>query len=165
VLKKSSIFLIPSLWENCPYSCLEAMTAGRAIVSSDCGGMPELVEHERTGLLAKNGDPASFTAALQRMIEDDSLRARCGQNARAEVEKRLTDVAIAKRSVEVYQGWLDGSPVAAETSKARVQRTQSQAAAEDAALRRRIAELEAELASSKRASGGMLAGLKRLFGG
>ena len=166
VLKKSSIFLIPSLWENCPYSCLEAMTAGRAIVSSDCGGMPELVEHERTGLLAKNGDPASFTAALERMIEDDSLRARCGQNARAEVEKRLTDVAIARRSVEVYQGYCDGASVAAEASAARVHRMQSQAAAEDAAaLRRRIAQLEAELAASKRAGGGMLAGLKRLFGG
>ena len=72
-LKAASIFLIPSLWENCPYSCIEAMTAGRAIVSSDCGGMPELIEDHRTGLLAKNGDPDSFVKALREMIEDDSL--------------------------------------------------------------------------------------------
>lgn len=164
VLKQSSIFLIPSLWENCPYSCLEAMTAGRAIVSSDCGGMPELVEHERTGLLAKNGDPASFVAALERMIEDDALRARCGQNARAEVEQRLTDVAIARRSVEVYQGWRNGEPLATESAADRVQRAQATSASHDvASLRRRIAELEAELLRSKRP--GVLSGLKRLFGG
>ncbi len=163
VLKKSSIFLIPSLWENCPYSCLEAMTAGRAIVSSDCGGMPELVEHERTGLLAKNGDPASFVAALQRMIEDDGLRARCGQNARAEVEKRLTDVAIGKRSVDVYQGYLNGKAVATDPSAVRIERLSAKGHREDAeALRQRIAQLEQELAAARSQQGrGLFA---RLFG-
>jgi glycogen(starch) synthase len=163
VLKKSSIFLIPSLWENCPYSCLEAMTAGRAIVSSDCGGMPELVEHERTGLLAKNGDPASFIAALQRMIEDDGLRARCGQNARAEVEKRLTDVAIGKRSIDVYQGHLNGKAVATDPSAVRIERLSAKGHREDAdALRQRIAQLEQELAAARAQQGrGLFA---RLFG-
>jgi len=163
VLKKSSIFLIPSLWENCPYSCLEAMTAGRAIVSSDCGGMPELVEHERTGLLAKNGDPASFVAALQRMIEDDGLRARCGQNARAEVEKRLTDVAIGKRSVDVYQSFLDGKAVAVDPSAMRLERSKAKGHRDDAdALRQRVAQLEQELAAARSQQGrGLFA---RLFG-
>jgi glycogen(starch) synthase len=140
-LKASSIFLIPSLWENCPYSCLEAMTAGRAIVSSDCGGMPELIEHERTGLLATNGDPAAFVAALQRMIEDDGLRARCGAAARAEVEKRLTDVAIARRSVEVYQAFLDGRPAPAAVAPAPA----AQPPRELADLRQRLAKAESEM--------------------
>jgi glycogen(starch) synthase len=148
-LKASSIFLIPSLWENCPYSCLEAMTAGRAIVSSDCGGMPELIEHERTGLLAKNGDPAAFVAALQRMIEDDGLRARCGAAARAEVEKRLTDVAIAKRSVDVYQAFLDGEPKAV-LSRAAVAPAPTPAPYREAAdLRQRLAAAEAALSKSR----------------
>lgn len=144
-LKQSSIFLIPSLWENCPYSCLEAMTAGRAIVSSDCGGMPELIEHERTGLLARNGDPASFVQALERMIEDDGLRARCGAAARAEVEKRLTDVAIARRSVEVYQSFLDDSPIV----PARATPSTVAAPQEIANLRAQVAKLTAELEASR----------------
>lgn len=135
-LKASSIFLIPSLWENCPYSCLEAMTAARAIVSSDCGGMPELIEDGRTGVLAKNGDPASFVSALTRMIEDRQLRERCGAAARAEVEKRLTDVAIAQRSVDVYRAHLDG--VAASQG------------GEIAALRAQVAKLTADLEEHKR---------------
>lgn len=148
-LKASSIFLIPSLWENCPYSCLEAMTAGRAIVSSDCGGMPELIEHERTGLLARNGDPESFVQALRRMIEDDGLRARCGAAARAEVEKRLTDTAIAGRSVEVYRACLAGQPPVPERAPRPAAPTavEQQALAE---LRAKVARLEAELAEARR---------------
>jgi glycosyltransferase involved in cell wall biosynthesis len=165
LLKQSSIFLIPSLWENCPYSCIEAMTAGRAIVSSDCGGMPELIEHERTGLLANNGDPASFIQALQRMIEDDPLRQRCGEAARQEVEKRLTDVAIAQRSVDLYQGILDGRPMATESSGQRLQRTEQASRQKDPemdALRHRIAQLEQQLSA---VPGGVLQRFKKLFNG
>jgi len=152
VLKKSSIFLIPSLWENCPYSCLEAMTAGRAIVSSDCGGMPELVQDHQTGLLARNNDPASFVAALQEMIEDGKLRERCGSAARAEVEKRLTDVVIAKRSVDVYQGFLDQRPVAIAPSVRPVASPKDSqvVAPELSELRQRLARLNADLEASRR---------------
>jgi glycogen(starch) synthase len=106
-LKASTVFLLPSLWENCPYSCLEAMAAGRAIVASDCGGLPELVEHERTGLLARSGDPAAFVTALERMLSDERLRDRCGAAARSAIESRFTDVAIAARSVDVYRASLE----------------------------------------------------------
>lgn len=149
-LKKSSIFLIPSLWENCPYSCLEAMTAGRAIVSSDCGGMPEIVEDRRTGLLARNGDPASFVRALQEMIEDDGLRERCGTAARAEVEARLTDVAIARRSVDVYQAWLAGKPLPAPVPRT-LDATTSSSAAEVAELRHRLAKATNDAAAARAA--------------
>ncbi len=106
VLKTIDIFLIPSLWENCPYSCIEAMTAGRAIVSSDCGGMPELIQHGENGLLARNGDAQSYVPALAELIEDAELRARLGEAARRTVTTRLTDVAIAERAVALYHAHL-----------------------------------------------------------
>lgn len=170
VLKRASVFLIPSLWENCPYSCLEAMTAGRAIVSSDCGGMPELIADRRTGLLARNGDPASFVRALREMIEDDGLRARCGAAARAEVEARLTDVAIGERSVELYRSVLAGRPPA----PVRVARPEVvRESPETAELRSRVARLDAELATARRreselkaqVDSGVLGALRRLLGG
>ncbi len=104
VLKKSDIFLIPSLWENCPYSCIEAMTASRAIVSSDCGGMPELIQDGVNGLLAENDNAQAFITALERVIEDEALRERLGSAARQTVENRLTDVGIAQKALDVYQG-------------------------------------------------------------
>lgn len=106
MLKFADIFMIPSLWENCPYSCIEAMTAGRAIVSSDCGGMPELIEDRSNGLLALNDDAEAFVRALSEMIEDADLRDRCGAAARQFVEQRLTDVKIADLAVRTYSAAL-----------------------------------------------------------
>ena len=154
-LKAASIFLIPSLWENCPYSCIEAMTAGRAIVSSDCGGMPELIEDRRTGLVAKNGDPDSFVQALKEMIEDDQLAERCGAAARAEVVKRLTDVHIGQQSIDIYQGFLDGEAPPTESQADRVARAAAAAnvsLAEVSEMRQRISKLTGELDLAKRSA-------------
>jgi glycogen(starch) synthase len=106
LLRRADIFLLPSLWENCPYSCIEAMAAGRAIVSSDCGGMPELIAHRENGLLANSGHASSFVQRLEELIEAKDLRERFGAAARATVEQRLTDVAIAQRTVDVYRAAL-----------------------------------------------------------
>jgi glycogen(starch) synthase len=99
---QTDIFLLPSLWENCPYSCLEAMAAGRAIVSSDQGGMPELIRDGQNGLLARCGDPASYIACLERLIENGLLRERLGTAARRTIERSHTDVHIAQLSTEYY---------------------------------------------------------------
>lgn len=103
LLRHADIFLLPSLWENCPYSCLEAMAAGLAVVSSDQGGMPELVEDGVTGLLARSGDAASYVAQLERVIEDRVLRERLGAAARQRIEASFTDVHIAAQSVALYR--------------------------------------------------------------
>lgn len=100
---QSDIFLLPSLWENCPYSCLEAMAAGRAIVSTDQGGMPELIHDGVNGLLARSGDAASYIAQLERLIGDASLRARLGAAARGTIETAHADTFIAARSIASYQ--------------------------------------------------------------
>ena len=102
-LRAADIFLFPSLWENCPYSCLEAMAAGRAIVCSDAGGLPELIRHRENGLLARSEQPAAFISALEALIGDAALRARLGAAARRTVEQSFADTAIARQSLAVYQ--------------------------------------------------------------
>jgi len=101
-LRQTDIFFLPSLWENCPYACLEAMAAGRAIISSDQGGMPELIRDGENGLLARNAEPASYVAALERLIEDGALRERLGRAARRSIEASYTDLHIARRSADYY---------------------------------------------------------------
>ena len=98
------IYLLPSIWENCPYSCLEAMASGRAIVCSDQGGMPELIDDGINGLLAQSGVASSYAAQLVRVIEDRDLRKRLGTEARRSVEENFTDRRIAQLSVEAYIG-------------------------------------------------------------
>jgi len=98
----ADIFFLPSLWESCPYSCLEAMAAGCAVVSSDQGGMPDLIHEGENGLLARNGDPTSYISRLEQVIEDSVLRERLGKAARRTIEESLTDVHIARVSTEYY---------------------------------------------------------------
>jgi glycosyltransferase involved in cell wall biosynthesis len=107
-LKESDVYFIPSLWENCPYSCLEAMAAGRAIVASDAGGLPELVRHGETGLVAKSEDSASFAARIMELLEDPELRSRLGRAARASVEKSYSHVAIGRLTVAAYESAMNG---------------------------------------------------------
>ena len=103
LVKQSDIFLLPSLWENCPYSCVEAMAAGRPIVSSDCGGMPELIADRATGLLARSGEAEPFAQGIEELVEASDLRERLGAAARRVVEERLTDTGVASRLAEIYR--------------------------------------------------------------
>lgn len=100
------ICLLPSLWENCPYACLEAMAAGRTIVASAQGGMPELIEHGLNGMLAETGSPESFAGLLSSLIEDRGLRQRLGAAARQSVEQHFTDVEMAAQTEKCYRAVL-----------------------------------------------------------
>lgn len=108
-VRTSDIFLLPSLWENCPYSCLEAMAAGRAIVASGQGGVPELIEHGKNGLLAKPEDPESFVQQLRLLIEDGDLRRRLGDAARRSVQQKFTDDRMARVSSDLYRSVIESS--------------------------------------------------------
>lgn len=110
-LKQTDIFLLASIWENAPYSLLEAMSAGRAIVASDCGGIPEMLRHEVDGLVARTGDPTSFRRALERLLDAESLRQRFGRSARQRVESRYTAEHVAHESLDFY-AWALRAPVA-----------------------------------------------------
>ncbi len=109
-LRQTDIFLIPSTWENCPYSCLEAMAAGRAIMSSDAGGLPELIRDGETGVLAKSEESAGFIEGLTRLIEDPDFRHKLGSNARQAIEDSYTDVHIAKVTADYYRECYHGGP-------------------------------------------------------
>lgn len=70
------IFVLTSRWEGFPVALLEAMAAGKAVVSTEVGGIGEMIEHGRSGLLSPSGDDERVAAALLRLIEEPALRAR-----------------------------------------------------------------------------------------
>jgi len=102
-LRQTDVFVIPSLWENCPYACLEAMAAARAIVASDAGGLPELIRDGDNGLVVKVEDVAGFCVAIERLLEDPALRERLGRAARRAVEASYTAGKIAAKSAAFYE--------------------------------------------------------------
>jgi len=73
--------LVPSIWyEAFPRTIVEAYAAGVPVVASRIGALPEVVEDGVTGLLAEPGDPASWAAAVERLL-DDKLTERLGEGA------------------------------------------------------------------------------------
>ena len=103
------VFLLPSLWENCPYSCLEAMAAGKPIVSSDQGGMRELILDDENGSLATSGDSVSFASQIRKLLDNDNLRKRLGTAARRTVETSFNDARIARLSLDHYHCVIAGT--------------------------------------------------------
>ncbi|GHC06508.1 glycosyltransferase family 4 protein [Thermomonas carbonis] len=110
LVRTADVVLLPSLWENCPYSCLEAMAAGRAVVASNQGGMPEIIRDGVDGLLADVGDAPAFVASIERLIEDAELRSRLGREARKTIERSHDASRLAQAAVAIYQGTRSAAP-------------------------------------------------------
>lgn len=108
LVRAADIVLLPSLWENCPYACLEAMAMGRAVIAANQGGMPELIENGVNGLLATVDNAPSFIEGLERLIGDASLRAQLGAAARATIEHSHTAVDLARAATRVYEDTIAG---------------------------------------------------------
>lgn len=85
-LAAADVFVLPSLAEGIPVVLMEAMSSGVPCVSTPVNGIPELIEHGRTGLLATPGDVDSLTGQLQLLAADPALRRAMACAAREKVE-------------------------------------------------------------------------------
>jgi glycosyltransferase involved in cell wall biosynthesis len=95
--------VMPSTWfEVCGYTALEAAAAGRAVVASNIGGIPEVVVDGETGLLVRPGDPSALAEAMRRLWHDHELATRLGQQAAARVERRHDLERAARDHLTLY---------------------------------------------------------------
>lgn len=69
----SRIVLISSEWEGIPFTIIEGMAAGAVPVSTSVGAIPDVVEHEKTGLLVPPGEPKPLADAIIRLLKDKHL--------------------------------------------------------------------------------------------
>jgi glycosyltransferase involved in cell wall biosynthesis len=106
-LARASIFCLPSHAEGLPMAMLEAMAAGKAIVTTGVGGIPDAVADGENGLLVEPGDVAALAAALERLLGDDEERRRLGERARATIEQRFQSGVVVQQISKVYQALRD----------------------------------------------------------
>ena len=94
-LAASDVVAFPSLWENSSIATLEALALGRAVVATDAGGFPEMIESGTHGLLVPPGDAGALAEALLRLLDDPGLRDRLGAAA-AESVARYSPARVAR---------------------------------------------------------------------
>lgn len=114
------IFVLPSLFEGMPMAVLEAMAAGKPVIASRVGGIPQMISHQESGILVKPGDVRGLTDALAQLLQQPEKASQLGQRALEVVQSRFSSDVMARRYLCVYQKALAGeaSPVTPSTTTA-----------------------------------------------
>ena len=100
------LFVMPSEQEGLCTSLLDALTAGLPVIGSEIGGIPEIIEPERTGLLAPVGDSPALAAAITRLLADRALAAALAEAGREKVARHFSADAMVEGSLRVYRALL-----------------------------------------------------------
>lgn len=100
--RRWEVFAQPSIHEGLGLSALEAMAAGRPVVASAAGGLPELVKDGRTGFLVPVGAVDALIDRLGRLLEDEELRTRMGDAGRERARDRFSVTEMAAKIARIY---------------------------------------------------------------
>jgi glycosyltransferase involved in cell wall biosynthesis len=107
LLASADAFVLPSRSEAFPNSVIEAMAAALPVVASSVGGLLDLIDHGRTGLLVPPSDAEALTTALRFLIDNPTQSAAIGQAARAEIRQRYSFERMVSAFENLYASSLE----------------------------------------------------------
>jgi glycosyltransferase involved in cell wall biosynthesis len=102
-LAAASFVALPTLEDNCPMVVLEAMAAGVPMLASKVGGVPDLIEPGKTGLLCDPARPESFRDAVEKILSHREWAQQLAATARTEALRRFHPQIIARQHLETYR--------------------------------------------------------------
>ena len=103
----AAVFACPSVYEPFGIINLEAMACETPVVASAVGGILEVVEDGKTGLLVPPARPDELARALTRVLQDESLARAMGRAGRKRVEDKFSWASVAARTQEIYADAID----------------------------------------------------------
>ena len=106
-LAAAAFVVLPTREDNCPMVVLEAMASGVPVLASNVGGVPDLIEPERTGLFCDPERPDSFRQGVARLLADRELSHQLIIAAKSEALRRFHPLAIARQHLEIYRQVLE----------------------------------------------------------
>jgi glycosyltransferase involved in cell wall biosynthesis len=107
IIAKADICVFPSLWENFPNVCLEAMTAGKSIVASKNGGMVDMLQDNKGGVLVDPHEPSDIANGIIQLLSDSNFRNEAGKRNR-EKAVRYYGGDLTDELVQLYSGFISG---------------------------------------------------------
>jgi glycosyltransferase involved in cell wall biosynthesis len=96
------VFVLPSRAENLPLVVLEAMATALPVVVTRVGGVPELIEDGRTGIIVEPEDPAALALAIESLAGDPARRGAMGRAGAEAVARRFDPGTVARRLADLY---------------------------------------------------------------
>jgi len=102
-LAQAAVFCLPSHAEGLPMAMLEAMAAGRAVVASGVGAIPDTLRDGENGVLVPPRDEGALAAALARVLGDDALRERLARRARMTIEQHYSTEVVCGQLSAIYR--------------------------------------------------------------
>ena len=99
----ADVCVLPSHSEGSPNVLLEAMAARVPVVATNVGGVPEIVEDEKSALLVPPGEPSSLAAGIARVLHDSNLQSRLTEAAAALVVKNHSAKDYAQSIMRIYE--------------------------------------------------------------
>jgi len=98
----ADVCVVPSLFDNAPYTVLEALASGKPVIGSTAGGTPEYIQPGITGMHVEKANSRALAAAIIELLKDDSKRHSCGKNARFVAENSYACSVIASEALKTY---------------------------------------------------------------
>ena len=102
-LKSSSILVVPSRMESLPTVIKEAFFLKIPVVAFSVGGIPELIENNKTGLLVESGNSELLLKTINQLLSDPSLQSKLSSNALIDVKNRFTWDVIIPKYIKFYE--------------------------------------------------------------
>lgn len=102
-LKNFDIFVLPSLKEGLPYVILEAGLAGLPVVASNVGGISEIIENGKSGLLVPPANPEELANAIKKLAEDKTLRENLAKNLSEKIKKEFSLEKMLEQTTPLYK--------------------------------------------------------------
>lgn len=109
-LAACDVFALPSYFEGLPIGMLEAMAAGRVVVASRVGGVPDLIRHGENGLLVDAGDVEQLAEALLRALLDVPASKAMAAQARRDVQPFAAELVVDELLRCYRRVWRDAGP-------------------------------------------------------
>ncbi len=101
--RRAAVFVLPSLFENSPYTLLEAAACAKPCVVHQAGGMPEMIVDGESGLLFNPGDAADLARKVIQLLQSPGQRVQLGLAARRRVEQEYSLSVGTQKTLAFYQ--------------------------------------------------------------
>ena len=99
----ADVFVCPSREDNLPNTVMESLACGTPVVGFAVGGIPDMVEHKISGMLATPHDPKELAEGIAYILKNQERRESIGRAARRKVEENYSYPVVSRQYIDLYE--------------------------------------------------------------